>query len=70
MLWQTLNLPTVLVVNFPTILVVNSQTVLVISSQHLVVNLLTVLLVNFQSSYWSTTDRGDYFLRVSFVLAS
>jgi hypothetical protein len=62
-LWQTLNLSTGLVVNSPTFLVIKFPT-------DLVGNLLTVLLVNFQSNYWSTTDRGDYFIRVSVVLAS
>ncbi len=42
-LWQTLNLPTVLVVNSPAILIANSPTVLVIKfPADLVGNLLTV----------------------------
>jgi hypothetical protein len=70
-LWPTLNLPTVLVVNSPTVLAVNSSTVLVIKfPADLLVNLLAVLLVNLPYSYWYTTNAGDYFIRVSVVLAS
>jgi hypothetical protein len=57
-LWQTLNLPRVLVVNFPTIRVVNSPTVLVVNSPIvLVVNILTVLLVFLPSSYCYRTQQ-------------